>query len=392
MSKYIALRFRGNARTERYALPDFELKVGDAVVAETENGLELGFVAGIQHEEASSEEEKAPIIRKASSEDIEAYEANNERAKEAFRICRDMIQEHQLDMRLLDASYTLDGERLFFYFTSEGRVDFRSLVKDLALVFHRRIELRQIGIRDKARMTGGIGMCGRSFCCSTWLQDFVPVSVKMAKTQNLSMNPGKISGCCGRLMCCLKYEQDSYEDLRQRAPKVNTVVQTPRGAMKVMSVQLLEESVIAQAEGEEEQYRYHFDELRWSKPHRNKPESEGVETREAKAQGETATPSEKSQAAMTEEVSLKAEEEKTTRDPRTFHPQMSAKPRGEKKCAEEKTQLFARVPEAETSPVQRGSEPRREQKKTGSRKQGNKTEKHFLPHPVKAEDLGIEQN
>ena len=184
-----------------------------------------------------------PVVRKATEADRRTVEENREKEKRAFQICQQKIQDHGLEMKLVEVEYNFDGSKILFFFTSEGRVDFRALVRDLAGVFHTRIELRQIGVRDEAKMLGGLGVCGRPYCCNAFLNDFHPVSIKMAKTQNLSLNPTKISGACGRLMCCLKYEQEAYEDVLKRTPKLESLVETPDGVGTVNSVQLLREKV-----------------------------------------------------------------------------------------------------------------------------------------------------
>jgi cell fate regulator YaaT (PSP1 superfamily) len=209
----VGIRFRDAGKIYYFKPGDLELQPGDRVVVETARGIEFGTVV-IGERRVSSDETVSPlreVIRKATPEDYAKMEENRRRAREAFGICEQKIAEHGLPMKLIDAEFTFDAGKVLFYFTAEGRVDFRELVKDLAAVFRTRIELRQIGVRDEAKMLGGLGPCGRELCCSTWLGDFVPVSIRMAKGQNLSLNPTKISGICGRLMCCLKYEDASYK-------------------------------------------------------------------------------------------------------------------------------------------------------------------------------------
>ncbi len=215
------------------------------VVVETARGVEFGeCVIGIK--EISEEDIVAPlksVLRIATEEDINKHFNNKDKEKEAFEICLKKIQEHELTMKLIDVEYTFDNNKVIFYFTADGRVDFRELVKDLATIFKTRIELRQIGVRDEAKMLGGLGPCGRPMCCSTFLGDFASVSIKMAKEQNLSLNPTKISGICGRLMCCLNYEQSTYEDIRKRMPKVGSIVKTIEGTGEVFSNSTVKESV-----------------------------------------------------------------------------------------------------------------------------------------------------
>lgn len=245
MHKAVGVRFDGSGKAIRFDPGSLDLHRGDVVIVETEQGLDLGFVTdeGIELPESSHVESLKPVIRLANDEDLAHYDENKQKEKEAFKIAREKIRAHGLDMRLVDVSYTLDGRKIIFYFTADGRVDFRELVKDLAAIFHTRIELRQIGVRDEARMIGGIGLCGRELCCCSYLHEFVPVSIKMAKAQNLSMNPAKISGICGRLMCCLKYECVAYEDAQKRMPRRGLTVMTEEGQGNIEHVNLLKETV-----------------------------------------------------------------------------------------------------------------------------------------------------
>lgn len=245
MPKVVGIRFHGAGKAYHFDPGENTLHRGDAVIVETSQGTELGIVA---EEVIEIPEEKVvaplkPILRVADDADFAQYEENRQKEKEAFRICQDKIDKRGLDMRLVDVEHMFDGRKIIFYFTADGRVDFRELVKDLASVFHTRIELRQIGVRDEARMVGGLGICGRELCCCSYLTDFVPVSIKMAKVQNLSMNPAKISGSCGRLMCCLKYEQAAYEDAGSRMPRQGSVVMTAEGQGIIEQVSLLKETV-----------------------------------------------------------------------------------------------------------------------------------------------------
>jgi len=225
------------------------------VVVETARGIEFGeCVIGIK--EINENDIVAPlksVLRIATEEDIDRHFKNKDKEKDAFNICLKKIQEHGLTMKLIDVEYTFDNNKVIFYFTADGRVDFRELVKDLATIFKTRIELRQIGVRDEAKMLGGLGPCGRPMCCSSFLGDFASVSIKMAKEQNLSLNPTKISGICGRLMCCLNYEQSTYEDIRKRMPKVGSIVKTSEGTGEVFSNNIVKESVkVKLKKGEEE--------------------------------------------------------------------------------------------------------------------------------------------
>ena len=218
---------------------------GDHVIMDTARGAEYGICTGGNHT-VSPKEVVAPlrkILRRATAQDERIVEENRAKEKKAYDVCMQKIADHGLDMQLVSAEVAFDGSKILFYFTADERVDFRELVKNLASVFHTRIELRQIGVRDKAKMVGGLGICGRPFCCASFLEDFQPVSIKMAKTQNLSLNPTKISGTCGRLMCCLKYEQDAYEDLIRTSPKMESFVDTPEGRGTVVEIDLLRQRV-----------------------------------------------------------------------------------------------------------------------------------------------------
>ena len=241
MAEVIGVRFK-NVGKVYYFDPDGNyLKKGDMVIVETSRGVECGEVA-MENRQVDDESIVQPLkklIRIANQEDLKKLAENQIREKSAFEICNKKIAAHKLEMKLVDVEYTFDNSKILFYFTADGRVDFRELVKDLASVFRTRIELRQIGVRDEAKMLGGLGICGRPFCCSTFLGSFQPVSIKMAKEQNLSLNPVKISGTCGRLMCCLKYEQEAYLDLLRTTPKLGAVVMTPEGRGTVVDQNLL---------------------------------------------------------------------------------------------------------------------------------------------------------
>ena len=245
MKKVISVRFKDNGKTYYFDPADTPIQTGDYVIVETARGVECGEVVQGVKEIADAAVPKAlkPITRMADSVDIRRMRQNREDEKRAYRTCQECIARHGLEMKLVEAEYTLDRSKIMFYFTADGRVDFRELVKDLAGVFRSRIELRQIGVRDEAKMLGGLGICGRPFCCASYMDEFVPVSIKMAKTQNLSLNPTKISGTCGRLMCCLKYEQDAYEDAIKRMPKAESFVVTPDGPGNVSDINVLKETV-----------------------------------------------------------------------------------------------------------------------------------------------------
>jgi len=245
MVKTVGVRFKKAGKIYYFDPGEFEINIDDSVVVETIRGIEFGkAVLGIR--EVPENEIIAPlkkVLRIATDEDKRVYENNKLKEKEAFNICLQKINNHNLGMKLIDVEYTFDNNKIIFYFTADGRVDFRELVKDLASVFKTRIELRQIGVRDEAKMISGMGPCGKSLCCSTFLGDFAPVSIKMAKEQSLSLNPTKISGICGRLMCCLKYEHETYERARKFMPKVGALVDTPEGRGEVLESNLLLEIV-----------------------------------------------------------------------------------------------------------------------------------------------------
>lgn len=241
MIKVTGVRFKNVGKIYYFSPNGLELNPKDKVIVETARGLECGEVTfsdrSVPDDEITSE--LKPVIRIATEKDLHTVEENKEKEKAAFDICLKKIEAHKLKMKLVDVEYTLDRNKILFYFTADGRVDFRELVKDLASVFRTRIELRQIGVRDESKMVGGLGICGRPFCCNTFLGDFQPVSVKMAKEQSLSLSPVKISGTCGRLMCCLKYEQDAYDHLLRVTPKNGAVVDTPEGKGTVIDFNLL---------------------------------------------------------------------------------------------------------------------------------------------------------
>ena len=253
MAEIIGVRFKSAGKVYYFDPAGFDIAENDCVIVETARGVECGEVVlskrEIPDEELSSP--LKPVIRIATEKDFRIIENNKAKEQEAFKICNEKIAKHKLKMNLIDVECTFDNNKLLFYFTAESRVDFRELVKDLASVFRTRIELRQIGVRDEAKMLGGLGICGQPFCCSRFLGEFQPVSIKMAKEQGLSLNPTKISGTCGRLMCCLKYEQDSYEELLRTTPKVGAIVKTPDGKGVVEEVNLLTGKLRVKNEGTE---------------------------------------------------------------------------------------------------------------------------------------------
>ena len=253
MTEVIAIKFKQDGRVYFFDPDGNTVTDGQYVIVETARGIECGIVSEGNHM-VSDNKIVAPlkkVIRIADEKDISRMESNRKKEKEAFKVCQNLIENMKLDMNLTHVEYSFDGSKLLFYFTSDGRVDFRELVKELAAKFHTRIELRQIGVRDEARMLGGLGICGQAFCCSRFLPDFQPVSIKMAKEQGLSLNPTKISGTCGRLMCCLKYEQDAYEHLMKITPCVNSVVRTKSGNGIVTDVNLITGNLFVKLDGNE---------------------------------------------------------------------------------------------------------------------------------------------
>lgn len=274
MTKVIGVRFRTAGKIYFFSPGKFEVKRGDQVIVETARGVEFGNVV-MGPKEVKDEEITQPlktVIRLATEDDRRVEEKNRKKEKEAFQICLEKIHKHELEMKLIDAEYTFDNNKVLFYFTADGRIDFRELVKDLAAVFRTRIELRQIGVRDETKIMGGYGICGRELCCHTFLSEFAPVSIKMAKEQNLSLNPTKISGVCGRLMCCLKNEEETYEYLNSRLPNVGDSVTTDDGLKgEVSSVNVLRQlvKVLVEVNDEKELREYQANQLKF-KPKRRR--------------------------------------------------------------------------------------------------------------------------
>ena len=273
MIRVIGVRFRTAGKIYFFDPISFEVKRGDHVIVETARGVEYGTVVC---DPKDVEDDKViqplkPVLRIATERDDEQELKNKDKEKEAFKICLEKIKKHELEMKLIDAEYTFDNNKVLFYFTADGRIDFRELVKDLAAVFKTRIELRQIGVRDETKIVGGIGICGRPLCCHAHLSEFIPVSIKMAKEQNLSLNPTKISGVCGRLMCCLKHEEETYEELNRRLPNIGDFVTTKEGLKgEVHSVSVLRQQVKVIVEnGDEKEVReYPVDDLRFKRKHK----------------------------------------------------------------------------------------------------------------------------
>jgi len=291
MTEVVSVRFKSRGKSYYFDPAGHQVEAGQNVIVETSKGLEFGECT---RENSFVEDTKVipplrPIIRLATADDLKAAEENRAREKEAFQTGLEKIREHKLDMKLVDVEYNFEGNKILFFFTSDGRVDFRELVRDLAGIFRTRIELRQIGVRDEAKMLGGLGICGKAFCCNQFLDDFQPVSIKMAKTQNLSLNPTKISGTCGRLMCCLKYEQDAYEELVKNAPKTDSYVETPDGKGTITEINLLRQKAKVRLEtpsGDLSVSYYPLSEIEFIKTGKQRRAEVIAEAKEREARGE----------------------------------------------------------------------------------------------------------
>ncbi|MDP4085426.1 MAG: stage 0 sporulation family protein [Bacillota bacterium] len=263
MYDVVGVRFKKAGKIYYFDPGDLSIEKDSYVIVETVRGVEFGK-AVVARKQVGEHDVVLPlkkVVRLADQKDRMIVEENNQAAQEAYKVCNEKVIEHQLDMKLVDVEYTFDRNKVIFYFTADGRVDFRDLVKDLAAIFRTRIELRQIGVRDEAKMLGGIGPCGRMLCCSTFLGDFDPVSIKMAKDQNLSLNPTKISGLCGRLMCCLKYENDEYETAKEQLPDLGEIIETPHGVGKVVGLNILERVLQVELSEQDRVLEYTIDEI-----------------------------------------------------------------------------------------------------------------------------------
>lgn len=353
MIRIVGVKFKENGKVYHFDPADLPLSVGMHVIVETARGLEYGEVTmpitDIPDEELVSPLKK--VVRIATPQDTRQVEINRRKEKEAFDICLEKIEKHKLEMKLIHVEYSFDANKILFYFTANGRVDFRELVKDLAGVFRTRIELRQIGVRDEAKMLGGLGPCGRPICCGAFLGDFQPVSIKMAKEQNLSLNPTKISGVCGRLMCCLKYEQDTYEQTRKRMPKVGKEVITPDGVGVVWDLNVIKETIrVRISKGDTSELKdFGIDEIqRPAQPHAKE------KTVEADKQEKTDKPekTEKEEKAHKSEKKNRGEEKQAQRPAKA---EKNAKPSREKPVKEEnedKEEAVQEQPKAAVSPWQ----------------------------------------
>ena len=411
----VDIQFRPGQKIYFFDPDGMTFQTGDHVVMDTARGAEFGICAGGNHA-ISTRDVVAPlrkILRKANAQDEKINAENRSREKRAFDICMQKIEHHGLDMQLVSAECAFDGSKILFYFTADERVDFRELVKDLAGVFHTRIELRQIGVRDKAKMVGGLGICGRPFCCASFLDDFQPVSIKMAKTQNLSLNPTKISGTCGRLMCCLKYEQDTYESLIRTSPKAESFVDTPDGRGTVVEVDILRQRVKVRMEENPETVGVYANEdiavLRSGKARKNDPPIpadlapiSGSGKRPRKQQEEdapilesirfrysTETIAEASVAPAEGEAPQEAEEQKPARSRRRRGSRPEAAPKGQEQKQDEKPEKPEK-PEKQGQKSQGAEEkqeqqrrPRREQRSRGQKPQRGEAREENAQRPEK---------
>ena len=274
MTKVISVKFKEGGKEYYFSPENNTVKIGDKIIVEMQNGKEIGTVSKGIHEVADEDIVKplCKMLRHANQKDFDRIEENHKKEADAFKICEKKIENHKLEMKLVSVEYSFDGGRIVFFFTADGRVDFRELVKDLASEFHTRIELRQIGVRDEAKMLGGIGICGQPYCCKRFLNDFQTVSIKMAKEQGLSLNPTKVSGSCGRLMCCLKYEQDAYEYLSSFTPKVGATVKTEDGLATVIDVNLITGNLIVKLNDSETMpFKVHRDDVKLAYKKHPKP-------------------------------------------------------------------------------------------------------------------------
>lgn len=297
MTKVIGVRFRNAGKIYYFAPGKFDIKSGDHVIVETARGIEYGFVV-LGSREVEDNKVVQPlksVIRMANAEDEATESSNKKKEKEAFKVCLEKIRKHNLEMKLIDVEYTFDNNKVLFYFTADGRIDFRELVKDLAAVFKTRIELRQVGVRDETKIVGGVGVCGRALCCHSYLSEFIPVSIKMAKEQNLSLNQTKISGVCGRLMCCLKNEQETYEELNRNLPGIGDIVTTPQGVSgTVQSVNVLRQMVkiVVEVNDEKEIQEFPVRDLRF-RPKRKKGKGGSADHEEKEVKKGDSKPNEK---------------------------------------------------------------------------------------------------
>ena len=370
MTEVVSVRFRSGCKNYYFSPGQLDISAGQDLIVETAQGPEYVTCTEGNHsvEDHQVVEPLRRVLRLATENDRRSLQLSREKEKDAFAVCQKKIAQHELDMKLVRVECSFDGNKILFFFTADGRVDFRELVKDLASAFHARIELRQIGVRDEAKMLGGLGICGRPFCCSQFLDDFIPVSIKMAKTQNLSLNPTKISGTCGRLMCCLKYEQDAYEDAVRRMPKNESFVQTPDGPGNVSAVNLLKEQVTVRLDSQPDSPRcYHNCEVCVLR--NGKGSRDGIEVPEERPARRVVTPEEAEEFPAVvsdfrfttpEPVASSLEERKEGGRPSRSRRRRGGGRSGEERGAEKKT---AGQPEKKDKPEKSRSSRRRGGKK-----------------------------
>ena len=394
MTEIISVRFKEGGKSYYFNPNGLTVAVGESVIIETSRGIEFGECVEANRliDEMELVSPLRPVVRKATEADHKLREQNKEKEARAFDLCQQKIQEHGLDMKLVEVEYNFDGSKILFFFTSEGRVDFRALVRDLAAIFHTRIELRQIGVRDEAKLLGGLGICGRPYCCNAFLDDFHPVSIKMAKTQNLSLNPTKISGACGRLMCCLKYEQEAYEDVLKRTPKLESLVETPDGVGTVNAVQLLREKVKVKLDDDPENPRIYTNEeitvIRSGKGKR----PEGYELPEPEERPVRPRLRPTAPAPVVEEK--KPEEKKPAPEKKVERPKREQKPRMKITPVEEKAAPTEGKAFEEQKSGEKKNRRNRHRNKKGNGEQGEKraeskvTPKESKPQPPKTEGEG----
>jgi len=380
METVVGVRFKKAGKVYYFDPGNLEIFKTDKVILETARGVELGEVV-VGPKEVSEQEVVAPlkeVIRKATEKDLEVYQENKEKEKDAFEICSKKIESHGLDMKLVDVEYTFDNNKIIFYFTAEGRVDFRELVKDLASVFRTRIELRQIGVRDEAKMIGGYGPCGISLCCSTWLGEFDPVSIKMAKDQGLSLNPSKISGVCGRLFCCLKYEHEVYKAVLKKMPQQGDRVKTQMGSGVITSTNPLLERVkirvTSDEDGTEEMKVFHIDEItKIPKGNRGKTEDSKKTEEGKKPSGDTKGSVDKSQDNNNKSQDSNNKSPKKESVSSETKPEQEGSGKKEQKTAEGKPKQRSKRPQGKKRP------PRGSHKKNKSRDGKPKTNPKATP-------------
>ena len=375
MVEVVSVKFKNRGKSYYFDPRGHTVKTGQNVIVETSKGQEFGeCVRGnFRVEKDKVIPPLRPVVRVATAEDQKTAAENREKEQAAFRIGVEQIREHGLDMKLVDVEYNFEGNKILFFFTSDGRVDFRELVRDLAGIFRARIELRQIGVRDEAKMLGGLGVCGKAFCCSQFLDDFQPVSIKMAKTQNLSLNPTKISGACGRLMCCLKYEQDAYEELVKNAPKIDSYVETPEGRGTITEINLLRQKAKVRLEksGDPTVSYYPFAELAFIKTGKQRRAELVAEAKEREVNGgrEGDSPQRGSGPRMGGHRSLQQSLDGNRPNPRPPTPPPD-RPKRDRPLTEPRPEKKAEAPPNESGGDQ-SKKPRRRRKK---RPEGPKTE------------------